>query len=224
MCKLIIQTLFHDIPENFFIISDYLLRVNISLFGFLALRNLKPQHNTAPSNLDLIFTSVSTLTVSSMATVEMEDFSDPQLWVLILLMLLGGEVFTSILGLLFKNDKANTNDILQKRLPSTCRDIEFSDAVNRSYINNMDDIHSEENISHNQVHESKGMKQKFCNILAQVVAGYFVLGIVSSCLVVIICIWIDSDTKYLLKSKNINIWMFSIFTAVSSFTTVVSLC
>lgn len=94
----------------------------------------------------------------------------------------------------------------------------ISDAVNRSYNKNMDDIHSEANISDNQVQESKGMNQNFCNILAHVVAGYFVVGIVSSCLVVTICIWIDSDAKYLLKSKNINIWTFSIFTAVSSFT------
>lgn len=93
--------------------------MSISFFGFLALKNLKPEHNTTPRNLDLIFTSVSTLTV------EMENFSDQQLRVLILLMLLGGEVFTSILGLLFKKTKANTDDILQKRLPSTCRDIDL---------------------------------------------------------------------------------------------------
>ncbi|KAL6652065.1 hypothetical protein ACP70R_010990 [Stipagrostis hirtigluma subsp. patula] len=165
--------------------------MSISFAGFLALKNLKPQHKTTPRNLDLIFTSVSTLTVSSMATVEMEDFSDQQLWVLILLMLLGGEVFTSMLGLLFKSARANAEDILQKSLPSTCRDIEFSGAVNRSYQKNMEDIHSESAISHNQVRESKGMNQNLCNILARVVAGYF--------------------------SKNIKIWTFSIFTAVSSF-------
>ncbi|KAL6652061.1 hypothetical protein ACP70R_010986 [Stipagrostis hirtigluma subsp. patula] len=125
--------------------------MSISFAGFLALKNLKPQHKTTPRNLDLIFTSVSTLTVSSMATVEMEDFSDQQLWVLILLMLLGGEVFTSMLGLLFKSARANAEDILQKSLPSTCRDIEFSGAVNRSYQKNMEDIHSESAISHNQI-------------------------------------------------------------------------
>uniref|UniRef100_A0A0A9DHA4 Uncharacterized protein n=1 Tax=Arundo donax TaxID=35708 RepID=A0A0A9DHA4_ARUDO len=189
--------------------------MSMSFVGFLALKNLKPRHKTTPTNLDLIFTSVSTVTVSSMATVEMEDFSDQQLWVFILLMLLGGEVFTSMLGLLFKSARANTDDILQKRLPSTCRDIEFSD---RSYRSNMEDIHSEATISHNQVQESKGMNQNFCSILAHVVAGYFVAGIVCSSLVIIIYIWIDSDAKYLLKSKDIKIWTFSIFTAVSSFT------
>jgi Trk-type K+ transport system membrane component len=199
------------------LLAQIIYFMSISLFGFLGLKNLKPQHNTTPRSLDLIFTSVSTLTVSSMATVEMEDFSDRQLWVLILLMLLGGEVFTSILGVVLKKAKAHTDDILQKSLPSTCRDIEFSDALKRCYSKNSDEIHSGANISHNQVQESKGMSKNFSNILAHVVAGYFVVGIISSSLIVIICIWVDSNTKDLLKSKNINIWTFSIFTAVSSF-------
>ncbi|KAG2574551.1 hypothetical protein PVAP13_7KG416200 [Panicum virgatum] len=128
-----------------------------------------------------------------MAMVEMEDFSDQQIWVLILLMLLGGEVFTSMLGL-HLNVRANTYEILQKRLPSSCRDIDFLDSVQ----------------------ESKSMNQKYCKTLAHVVAGYFVVGVICSCLVVTIYIWTDSEAKYLLKSKNIKIWTFSIFTAVSS--------
>lgn len=61
------------------------------------------------------------------------------------------------------------------------------------------------------------MNQKYCKILAHVVAGYFVVGVICSCLVVTIHIWTDSEAKYLLKSKNIKIWTFAIFTAVSSF-------
>uniref|UniRef100_A0A0E0KUX7 Uncharacterized protein n=1 Tax=Oryza punctata TaxID=4537 RepID=A0A0E0KUX7_ORYPU len=80
---------------------------------------LKPQHKPTPSDLDLMFTSVSTATVSSMATVEMEDFSNQQLWVLILLMLLGGEVFISMLALHFNNAETNTNEVLPKRSPLT---------------------------------------------------------------------------------------------------------
>ncbi|RLM66224.1 cation transporter HKT4-like [Panicum miliaceum] len=189
--------------------------MSISFTGFLALKNLTPQHKPTPRSLDLIFTSVSTQTVSSMATVEMEDFSDQQLWVLILLMLLGGEVFTSMLGL-HLNDRANTYEILQKRLPSTCKDIDFLDSVNRSW-GNMEDINPEVTTSHKQAQESKSMNQKYCKILAHVVAGYFVVGVICSCLVVTIHIWTDSEAKYLLKSKNIKIWTFAIFTAVSSF-------
>jgi hypothetical protein len=61
------------------------------------------------------------------------------------------------------------------------------------------------------------MNQKYCKILAHVVAGYFVVGVICSCLVVTIHIWTDSEAKYLLKSKNIKIWTLAIFTAVSSF-------
>ncbi|WVZ87042.1 LOW QUALITY PROTEIN: hypothetical protein U9M48_033741 [Paspalum notatum var. saurae] len=191
--------------------------MSISFAGFLALKNLRPQHKSTLRSLDLIFTSVSTLTVSSMATVEMEDFSGQQVWILILLMLLRGEVFTLMLGQYLKNAKASTNDIFQKRLSLTCKDIEFIDFVDRSCRNNMEDINPEAPTPHNQVPESKSMNQNCCNILAHVMAGYFVTGIVCSSLVIIIFIWTSSDVKHLLKSKNIKTWTFSIFTAVSSF-------
>uniref|UniRef100_A0A0D9W965 Uncharacterized protein n=1 Tax=Leersia perrieri TaxID=77586 RepID=A0A0D9W965_9ORYZ len=182
--------------------------VSISFVGFLALKILKPRHKPTPRDLDLMFTSVSTATVSSMATVEMEDFSDQQLWVLILLMLLGGEVFISMLALHFNNAGINTNDILPKRFPSTNRNIESFDAVNNRNQNNSEDCQ----LSPNWVQESKAMKQKCRNILAHIVlvTGYFIAAVVFSSL-------IDSDTRHLLKSKDIKIWTFSIFIAVSSF-------
>uniref|UniRef100_A0A0E0KUX9 Uncharacterized protein n=1 Tax=Oryza punctata TaxID=4537 RepID=A0A0E0KUX9_ORYPU len=61
------------------------------------------------------------------------------------------------------------------------------------------------------------MKQKCRNILAHIVTGYFIAAVVCSSLVIIIFVEIDSDTRQLLKSKDIKIWTFSIFTVVSSF-------
>ncbi|KAI4352716.1 hypothetical protein L6164_006938 [Bauhinia variegata] len=76
--------------------------VSLSFFGFWVLKVLKPRTDSfAPRNLDLFFTSVSATTVSSMSTVEMEVFSTPQLVVLTILMFIGGEIFSSMLGLLF---------------------------------------------------------------------------------------------------------------------------
>uniref|UniRef100_J3M177 Uncharacterized protein n=1 Tax=Oryza brachyantha TaxID=4533 RepID=J3M177_ORYBR len=199
------------------LIVQLLYFMTLSFVGFLDLKIHKPRHKPTPRTLDLMFTSVSTVTVSRMATVEMEDFSDQQLWVLILLTLLGGEVFISMLALHFSNAGINTNEILPKRLSSTSRDIESFDAVNNSTQNNSEDCQSEATTSPNWVQESKTMKQKCRNILAHIVTGYFIAAVFCSFLVTIIFVQIDSYTRLPLKSKDIKIWTFSIFPAVSSF-------
>ena len=125
------------------LIAQLIYFMSISFAGFLALKNLKSLNKPALRNLDLMFTCVSTVTVSSMATVEMEDFSNQQLWVLIILMILGGEVFTSMLGMHFKNARANTEDALQGRLAFISRDIESADVFNNTSQNNMEGIQSE---------------------------------------------------------------------------------
>ncbi|XP_056696906.1 cation transporter HKT1;3 [Spinacia oleracea] len=79
----------------------------VSLSGYIALKVTNPRttningNNTTTKlyNLDLYFTSVSATTNSSMATLEMEVFSNTQLIFMTFLMLVGGEVFTSMLGL-----------------------------------------------------------------------------------------------------------------------------
>uniref|UniRef100_A0A0A8ZUJ2 Uncharacterized protein n=1 Tax=Arundo donax TaxID=35708 RepID=A0A0A8ZUJ2_ARUDO len=50
--------------------------VTISFAGFLALKNFNPRGKPIPRDLDLVFTSVSTATVSSMSTIQMEELSD----------------------------------------------------------------------------------------------------------------------------------------------------
>lgn len=189
----------------------------LPLAGFLALKNLKPLNKPTTRNLDLMFTSVSTVTVSSMATVEMEDFSGQQLWILIILMLFGGDMFTKMLGLHLKNARGNTGDTLPKRSSFISRDIETCDVFNNNSQNNMEAIQSEATIPHNKVQESKGLNLNSCNILAHVVTGYFIAAIVCGSVVITIYLLIDSDARQLLKSKDIKICTFSVFTAVSSF-------
>nr|UUA81705.1 putative cation transporter HKT4 [Agrostis stolonifera] len=191
--------------------------MSISFAGFLALKNLKSPNKPTPRNLDLMFTAVSTVTVSSMATVEMEDFSDQQLWVLIILMILGGEMFMSMLGLHFRNARANTDDALQRGLAFISRDIESSGVSNNSIQDNMEGTQSEATMTHNQIQEHKEVIQNSRNILARVLAGYFIASIACGSVVIVIYLLIDSDTRDILKSKDIKMWTFSAFTAISSF-------
>ncbi|XP_021774566.1 probable cation transporter HKT6 [Chenopodium quinoa] len=78
--------------------------ITISFLGYISLKGTKQSSSLASNphhdlDLDLIFTSVSATTISSMSTVEMEDFTSTQLIVLVILMFSGGEVFLSLLGL-----------------------------------------------------------------------------------------------------------------------------
>ncbi|KAL2936888.1 Sodium transporter HKT1 [Bienertia sinuspersici] len=90
----------------------------LSLAGFLSLKVSKTRTSETPSNLDLFFTSVSAATASSMTTVEMEVFSNDQLIVMTILMLLGGEVFTSMLGLHLRS--CEFPSIQNPKLESSC--------------------------------------------------------------------------------------------------------
>ncbi|KAK1391445.1 Sodium transporter HKT1 [Heracleum sosnowskyi] len=78
--------------------TELIYFVSVSWIGFFVLKSLKPRSN-GTSKFDIFFTSVSATTVSSMSVVEMEVFSDAQLIVMTILMFIGSEVFTSMIGL-----------------------------------------------------------------------------------------------------------------------------
>ncbi|KAL9260632.1 Sodium transporter HKT1-like protein [Drosera capensis] len=101
----------------------------ISLLGFFSLKITKPRANP-PHDLDLFFTSVSALTLSSMSTIEMEVFSNLQLIILVVIMLLGNEVFISVFTLLYRASRLRKsspdNSILQTKNLSATRCLSYT--------------------------------------------------------------------------------------------------
>ncbi|GMN55276.1 hypothetical protein TIFTF001_024392 [Ficus carica] len=209
----------------FFIKLGYF--VTLSLVGYLALtvfsktRNVSltssntntnstgPSVSTSmPKQLDLFFTSVSATTVSSMSTVEMEVFSNSQLIILTILMVLGGEVFTSLLEIQLERAKhpnkptmltcdQKVHELTGVR-PSDHRDIE------NGYKPNFDV-------------DTEYLKHNSRKYLGYVVLGYhLVVHIIGSLSVYTYIIFSPSSTQ-VLKTKDIRTQTFSVFSTVSTF-------
>ncbi|GER42031.1 Na+ transporter [Striga asiatica] len=164
----------------------------LSSFGFLALKATKPRTSTKPKNLDLFFTSVSASTLSSMSTVEMEVFSNTHLVFLTLLMFLGGEVFTSLLGL----------HLMRAKKAKNC--LSRSNATN--HVENLDE---NENLNLN-------MKLKCMKILSCTVSCYLFVAHGAGLALIYIYLRLNLAAKRVLQTKGINLSTFSIFTTVSA--------
>ncbi|XP_055823958.1 cation transporter HKT1;3-like [Solanum dulcamara] len=182
----------------------------LSILGFLAVNYVsKPRTlpSFRPQNLDVFFTSVSSTTVSSMSTVEMEVFSNVQLVFMTILMFLGGEAFTSFLSLqLIK--KENKDDSFSSK------DYELG-----AVINVVDKL--EDNVIINPIEHSHDydeiIKMKSIRLLSYVVFGYILGIILLGSSLVSLYIGIIPSAKQILKEKGLNLHTFSLFTTVSTF-------
>jgi Trk-type K+ transport system membrane component len=160
-------------------------------FGFL--KALHPLNQT-PKNIDLFFTSISATTVSSLSTVEMQIFSNTQLIIITILMFIGGEVFTSMVGLYFIRLRLKTNFELEMVT----------------------------NEVHNKSHESLSTKNENLRCMSMKYLGYVILGYILIIHIigifgVSLYLTIIPSTKQILKHKGLKIWTFSVFTIVSTF-------
>ncbi|XP_028759602.1 sodium transporter HKT1-like [Neltuma alba] len=197
----------------------------MSLLGFLGLKISKPRIPVPPNAFDLFFTSVSASTVSSLSVVEMEAFSNSQLILIIFLMFLGGEVFISMLGLLFSSfilsrkqslkDGPNPLQLKQRPPIPSANQIE----IRLVSIHKQNDVssgdHSDANIVQND--KTNRLKHNSIKCLGFVILGYLaVLHMVGSGLVSSYISIIPSARK-VLRNKGINIHTFSVFTIVSTF-------
>lgn len=102
--------------------------VSLCLLGSLAMMTLKPSKPSfSPRYVDMLYMSASALTVSGLNSVELENFSSSQIVVLTLLMLLGGEAFTSMLSLLFRKLKYNKPENTESRIDANDIELEPRD-------------------------------------------------------------------------------------------------
>ncbi|RDX75037.1 Sodium transporter HKT1, partial [Mucuna pruriens] len=198
----------------------------LSLLGYLGLKVSKPRTPIRPNDLDLFYTSVSASTVSSMVALEMEVFSNSQLILLTFLMFVGGEVFTSMLDLVFARYKfiqCVKNRVNTKSFSPTinANQIEL-DLVSIPHSESENHKHNDSNINVPKstvvpFNDSDRLKNKCLSYLTFVVLGYLVVVQFVGFSLVSLYITLVPSARQILKNKGIKIATFSLFTIVSTF-------
>lgn len=208
---------FEELQLNSFVFQ-FFYYIILSVLGFLALK-LSVMKATAIrlADLDLFFTAVSASTVSSMSTVEMELFSNTQLIIITSLMLMGGEIFTSMLRLNF----VRSNFIQKiKGIYSPFNSKNFPAKVESGLV-----VHGQlkdenpKSVLKDGDQSLSGEHLRNCSIrlLNHVIIRYiFVIQILGAGLIFLYVSLVPS-AKTILKNKGIQMQIFAVFTAVSTF-------
>ncbi|XP_059285623.1 sodium transporter HKT1-like [Lycium ferocissimum] len=211
-----LRTLSFRVTRFWFELTYFII---LSLLGFLALNvsSFRTLPSFRPKNLDLFFTSVSSITVSSMATVEMEVFSDIQLVFITILMFLGGEVFISFLGLqLMKyfNDIDNKESILVQNKV----DFDSSNySIHQLELGMVTIDHHLRDHENFDVKLGPTFKLKCIRFLGYVVLGYILVVVFLGYSLVSMYMSFSPSAPHILNEKGLNFRTFSLFTTVSTF-------
>lgn len=194
----------------------------LSFLGFLALNVSKPRTlpSFRPQNLDVLFTSVSATTVSSMSTVEMEVFSNAQLVFMTILMFLGGEAFTSFLRLqLIKSKLVKKERVLQNKADiSDSSNSSNGDPIHHIELGTVDVDNKLEHTIINPLEDCEAViKLTSIRFLTYVVFGYILVVILLGSSLVSVYITFIPSAKQIVNEKGLNLHTFSLFTTVSTF-------
>lgn len=197
--------------------------VSLCLLGSLAMMTLKPSKPSfSPRYVDMLYMSASALTVSGLNSVELENFSSSQIVVLTLLMLLGGEAFTSMLSLLFRKLKYNKPENTESRIDANDielepRDIPMNTITHVEAGQNIAVIVSSDNSSSSSSSIDKDKKYNSIRYLLFIVFSYIFLIHVSGSIFILLYVSLVSSARDVLNGRGIPKILFSISVTVSSF-------
>ncbi|GJN39275.1 hypothetical protein PR202_gb28382 [Eleusine coracana subsp. coracana] len=189
----------------------------ISMLGSALLMSLKPSNpDFSPGYVDMLYLSASALTLSGLSNVRMEDLSSSQIIVVTLLMFVGGTVFVSFLGLMFRpNHQPKQADPAANRVSSVVVELDTIEPANAAII-----CEESQTSSFSQLRSDLKMKSKSVRHLAFVVFGYLVVIHVVGFLLVFLYITRVQSARAPLANKGINVALFSASVTVSSFANV----
>ncbi|CAN6452633.1 unnamed protein product [Victoria cruziana] len=198
----------------------------ISLLGFFVLVVLDrkiTRIDRPTANLDLFYMSVSATTVSSLVSLNMEDFSVSQLVVLTILMLLGGEVFTSMISLNLKKYKIRLRALAAQNEPKICGTPDIESPIkfpSGGIISSSDGAATTGGSNGTELEaltNDQQKKLKCLNHLRHLLLGYFTVVQLCGIAMILIYFFLNAGARKILERKRINPVLFSVFTTVSSF-------
>jgi Trk-type K+ transport system membrane component len=195
----------------------YFVAMSCAGWGLLVALKVRAP-NRRPRGIDMFFTAVSASTVSSMSTVEMKVFSSGQLLVLTALMFGGGEVFVSLVGLASKWSKMRKQiKNRSRRVESHDGDIELetsgddADADSRSITSTVTEENDDIPL------DAKILRRNAVRSLFFIVLAILVVVHTVGAVAVAAYVYAAPGARQTLRSKALNVWIFSVFTTVSTF-------
>ncbi|CAN6236185.1 unnamed protein product [Urochloa humidicola] len=192
----------------------YFVAISCAGWGLLSALDVRAPHGT-PRAIDMFFTAVSSATVSSMSTVEMEVFSNGQLLVITLLMFIGGEVFLSLVGIASKWLQLRRQIIGRSRRVES-HDVELETTGVAADADDGSSLVTEEH-ANGTAADAKLMRRNAVRALFYVVLAILLVVHVVGAVAVAAYMSAAAGPRQTLRRKALNVWTFAVFTTVSTF-------